>query len=486
MSKTSTKSHILMFPYPAQGHMLPLLDLAHELHVRGVPITILVTPKNLPKLNTLLAKHPSINTLVLPFPNHPLIPAGIENVQDLPPNYFLPMMYTMSELYNPILEWFKRHKCPPTAIVSDFFLGWTQGLAVELGIPRVVFSPSGAMTLSISSTFWRDLPGIGNGDNENAMFEFGNVPNSPSFPWWQLSPIYRNYRQGDKQSEFIREGMLANLVSWGMVFNTFDELEAVYLDHLRKHFGVERVLAIGPLQPVKGDNDAERGGSNSVIASDITAWLDGCPDHSVVYVCFGSQAVLSNKQIEELASGLELSEIQFIWCVKDPTMGLKKSEYGVIPVGFEDRTKGKGLVIRGWAPQVLVLGHRAIGSFLTHCGWNSVLESLIAGVPMLAWPMGADQYVNANLLVDHMGVAARVCEGAGVIPNADELAQELAKSVSEHNIKRRARAVELSKAALASDKEGGNSFKSLDTLIEDLDHELAVKNAVIHDQNNII
>ncbi|KAF6169115.1 hypothetical protein GIB67_038612 [Kingdonia uniflora] len=468
MSKSSSKSHFLVFPYPAQGHMLPLLDLTHEFHTRGVSITMLVTPKNLPKLNTLLAKHPSINTLILPFPNHPLIRAGIENVQDLTPAYFLPMMHAMSELYNPLLEWFKTHICPPTAIISDFLLGWTQGLAVELGIPRVVFSPSGTMTWSIVSTLWRDLPDIGNGDDQNVVFEFGNVPNSPSFPWWQLSQIY-------PQSEFLRKGMLANLVSWGMVFNSFDELEAVYLDHMRKHFGVERVLAVGPTRLIKGDDEAERGGSNSVAAGDITAWLNGCPDHLVVYVCFGSQAVLSNKQMEKLASGLELSGIRFIWCVKDPTMGYKKSEYGAIPAGFENRTNGKGQVIRGWAPQVLVSSHRAIGSLLTHCGWNSVLESLIAGVPMLAWPMWTDQYMNATLLVDHMGVAVRVCEGDEAIPNADELAWELAKSVSENNITRRAHAVELSKAALATAQKGGNSFKSLDILIEDLDHELVAR-----------
>ncbi|KAA8542352.1 hypothetical protein F0562_023512 [Nyssa sinensis] len=444
MEITGAGVHILVFPYPAQGHMLPLLDLTHQLAVRDLTITILVTPQNLSLLNPLLSRHPSIKTLVLPFPTHPSFPAGVENVKDLPPNAFTAMMRTLGELYEPLLHWFQNHPSPPVAIVSDMFLGWTHHLACQLGIRRFVFSPSGAMGLSIIYSLWRDLPKRDDPNNENALISFPRIPNSPIFPWWQLSTLYRSFVEGDPASEFMKDGFRSDIASWGLVINTFTELERVYIDNITEELGHNRVWAVGPLLPSIDDpsGPTDRGGSSSVSSSDILYWLDTCNDHTVVYVCFGSQAVLTNKQMEGLASGLEKSGAKFIWCVKEPTKGHVEREYGVIPSGFEDRVAGKGLVIKGWAPQVLILRHRAVGAFLTHCGWNSILEGLVAGVPMLAWPMGADQFTNASLLVDELKVAIRVCEGAKKVPNSDELAGMVTHSVGENWVEReRARAL---------------------------------------------
>ncbi|KAK3032366.1 hypothetical protein RJ639_037084 [Escallonia herrerae] len=111
--------HVLMFPYPAQGHLIPLLDLTHQLVIRNVTATILVTPENLPILKPLLFQHASIRTLVLPFPTHPSIPSGIENVQSLPQDGFRTMIPTLGELHNTIFEWFLNHASPPVAIISD-------------------------------------------------------------------------------------------------------------------------------------------------------------------------------------------------------------------------------------------------------------------------------------------------------------------------------------------------------------------------------
>ncbi|RVW17104.1 UDP-glycosyltransferase 89B2 [Vitis vinifera] len=128
-------AHVLVFPFPSQGHMIPLLDLTHQLATRGLSITVL---------------NPS-----LAFPPHPSIPAGVENSKDLSGKYFGAMLITLGELYNPIVDWFRTHPSPPVAIISDMFLGWTQQLACELGIHRVVFSPSGAMSLSAMYSLWR-------------------------------------------------------------------------------------------------------------------------------------------------------------------------------------------------------------------------------------------------------------------------------------------------------------------------------------------
>ncbi|OVA15425.1 UDP-glucuronosyl/UDP-glucosyltransferase [Macleaya cordata] len=480
MSTTTTSTgaaHILVFPYPAQGHMIPLLDLSHQLSLRGLTITILVTPKNLPILNPLLSQnHSNIQTLILPFPDHPSIPHGVENVKDLPPSLFRVMMRAMGELYNPILHWFNSHPSPPVAIISDFFLGWTHHLASHLRIPRIVFFSSGAMGVAVIDSMFRDVP-KNDDDNPNVLISFRKIPNSPVYPWWQLPSIFLGHKEGDPDSEFIRDGLLANMESWGMVFNTFNELESVYLDHFRKRnesslgYCSHRVWAVGPLLPPNDEDDVgstDRGGSSSSVETDdLLSWLDTCPDHSVVYVCFGSQAVLRNNQMEALAAGLECSGARFLWCVKEATEGHAMGEYGMVPTGFEDRTAGRGLVIRGWAPQLLILRHRAVGSFLTHCGWNSVLEGLSSGVVMLAWPMRADQYVDATLLVDQMRVAVKVCEGADTVPDSAELGRAVAESVNE-NRPERIRTMELRKAAYDAVKEGGSSFKDLDSLARDL------------------
>lgn len=452
--------------------MITLLDFSYLLARRGLTVTVLITPKNLPILQPLLSKSLSIRPLILPFPNHPSIPEGVENVKDLPPNSFLPMMQATADLRDPIVQWFGSQPNPPIAIISDLFLGWTHDLASDLGLPRVLFSPSGAKAVAFIHCLWRTMPTLADPADVESPVGFPEIPNSPKYPWWQLSPVYRSYKAGDPVSEFIKDGMRrANPASWGIVFNSFAELETKYLDYTRNDLGHARVWAVGPLLPSKEVGSTERGGSGPVPAGEVMSWLDEHPDASVVYVCFGSQVVLTRRQMEALANGLDKSATRFVWSVKGPTRGHEavggQSGLGVVPAGFEDRVAGRGLIIRGWAPQVATLSHRAIGAFLTHCGWNSVLEAITAGVPMLTWPMGADQFLNATLLVDELRIGVRVCEGAEAVPDSDGLARVLAESVSS-SWAERVRAKELSRTALGAVEEGGSSFREIDEFVKEI------------------
>nr|POE60679.1 udp-glycosyltransferase 89b2 [Quercus suber] len=137
------------------------------------------------------------------------------------------------------------------------------------------------------------------------------------------------------------------MASWGLVINLFNELERVYLEHSKKDMGHDRVWAVGPVLP-SGPN--QRGGSSSGKVEEILTWLDTCEDCKVVYMCFGSQAILNNNQMEKLAIGLEKSGVQFVWVVKEPTEVHVDGDNNTVPQGFEDRVAGRGLVIRGWAP----------------------------------------------------------------------------------------------------------------------------------------
>lgn len=249
------------------------------------------------------------------------------------------------------------------------------------------------------------------------------------------------------------------------MFNTFDGLESVYLEYLVKKLGHSRIWSIGPVLPPGDVGLSERDGPSSALAREVCSWLDTCEDRTVVYVCFGSQAVLTNKQMAELTLGLEKSGVNFILSVKGSTKGHKEGDYyGTIPQGFEERVKGRGLVIKGWAPQVTILRHKAVCAFLTHCGWNSTLESIMAGIPMLTWPMSADQYLDATLLVDHLDVGVRVCEGAETVLDSDELVKILGETRTDKWLEKRNRVLALSKAALIAVSGGGSSFKNLDVI----------------------
>nr|BAP90372.1 UDP-glycose: glycosyltransferase UGT89D6 [Fagopyrum esculentum] len=443
----STATHILVFPHPAQGHMLPLLDLTNQLAIRGLRITILVTPKNLPILTPILTAHPSIQTLVLSLPPHPKLPVGAENIRDIGNRGNFPLVSALSKLAGPISDWFNSHPSPPHAIISDFFLGWTHSLATQLGIPRIAFFSSGAFLCSIFSILFSDIARF----KALHSVEFTDLPNSPAFKEEHLPSVFRFYNESDPDSRSFKEGLLANMSSWGCVFNSFRALEGQYLDHFRKLTVHRRVHGVGPLSLFRINSDQESS------CEPVLTWLDDCPDGSVLYVSFGSQKWLSEPQLQALGLALEKSQTRFIWVVRgEPELD-----------GLEERVAGRGLVVREWAPQVEILGHRAVGGFLSHCGWNSALESVVAGVMIVAWPMEADQYVNARILVEELGVGVHACEGPQTVPDPDELGRVI-KDAMGLNAAQKLRAKELKEKAFEAVRDGGSSVTELDEFVNEL------------------
>ncbi|KAG8382998.1 hypothetical protein BUALT_Bualt05G0138100 [Buddleja alternifolia] len=473
MSSNKNGAHILVFPFPAQGHMLPLLDLTHQLSIRGLTITILVTPKNVPILNPLLLSNPSIQTLVLPLPSHPSIPPGLENVKDIGNHGNIPIITALSKLQEEIILWFKSHSNPPVAILSDFFLGWTHDVATRIGVPRIVFYSSGAFAVAVFDHLWENCEDVECG----AEIKFHDLPRTPRFAWEQVPSLYRRYRElgfDEASCELIKASMMANGLSWASVGNTFEALEGEFLDCLRKKMGHPRFFSVGPMNMVGGPNKLRVGDVESGSRDGVLSWLDQFDDGCVLYVCFGSQKLLKKAQMEALAIGLERSGVRFVWVVKPLTAQQVADGYGAVPDGFEDRVAGRGFVINGWAPQVAILSHRAVGGFLSHCGWNSVLEAIAAGVVILGWAMEADQFVNATLLVDYEGVAVRVCEGGDMVPDSAELARKIAQSMHGDAIER-VRAKELRNKALDAIRVGGSSNRDLDGLVREI-AQLEVKN----------
>ncbi|CAL5052415.1 unnamed protein product [Urochloa decumbens] len=442
---TGGAPHVLVVPYPAQGHMQPLLHLASLLAARGLRITVAATPATAHLLAPLLAAHPS-SVRPLTFPS------AADHDTSGP------------------TSWLRSDSGRVVAVISDFFCGWTQPLAAEAGVPRLVFAPSGALATAATHSLFRRMPRPPppmEGDAarwRGFAVSFPDLPGAPAFPWPQISRMYRSYAEGGagaggKHAEAIKDNFLWNLESAAFVCNTCHPLEGKYLDaQPLVDLAGKRVWAVGPVAPPPPETESTGGGATD----DVTAWLDAFPDASVAYVSFGTMMVPPPGHAAALASALERSGTPFVWAAAAET---------ALPDGFEARAVAArtGLVLRRWAPQVAALRHRATGCFVTHCGWNSVMEACAAGVPMLAWPMAADQFFNARLVVEeaHVAVAAS-WGGFGGVPDVEDLVRALDEVVGEGGAGVRARAKELAVMVAEAMGEGGSSRRELDGLVQEL------------------
>ncbi|GMI68127.1 UDP-glucosyl transferase 72E1 [Hibiscus trionum] len=261
----------------------------------------------------------------------------------------------------------------------------------------------------------------------------------------------------------------------GILVNTFHELEhqtLAALNDARKQGLVPNapVYPIGPLvRPVK-----------SGLRSEILSWLDVQPKGSVIYVSFGSGGTLSAEQTIELAWGLEKSQQRFFWVVRPPVENDSAATVfntnssctdfpDYLPEGFLNRTSKNGPVVPMWAPQSEILSHPSIGGFLSHCGWNSSLESIVNSVPMIVWPLYAEQKMNATLLAKHIGVAIRskLLPSQGVIGRSEIEAMVRKIMVDKEGEAIRARAKMLKSCAAKALSKGGSSYNALANVAKD-------------------
>ena len=259
------------------------------------------------------------------------------------------------------------------------------------------------------------------------------MPNLPDDITLTRNELPRPERHDD-ESDFnkmykkVKEG---DLKSYGVVVNSFYELEPAYADHYRKAFG-RKAWHVGPVSLCNRniDDKAERGREASINENECLNWLESKKPNSVVYICFGSMVSFSASQLKEIAKGLEASGQQFIWVVKNTKNSQEEEAW--LPARSEKRMEGKGLIIRGWAPQVLILDHEAVGGFVTHCGWNSTVEGIAAGVPMATCPLSAEQFYNEKLVTQILKIGIRIGVQEQALLGGDSIKSEaLEKAVSQ-------------------------------------------------------
>ncbi|KAI3750186.1 hypothetical protein L2E82_20814 [Cichorium intybus] len=487
------RKHIVMVPFMAQGHLIPFLELAHKIlhHNPTFNITIVNSPLNINYLRSTIANDPSLPAHIhlksLPFisSDHGL-PPNTENTNGLSFTQILKLFHASTALEAPVRAFISdvvaNEGSPPVCIISDIFTSWANEVARSFRTVNYTFATSGAYGTAAFFSISINQPhrNIADGGILNE-FPVPGFPESCRFSTTQLHPYFVAADGKDEWSTFLLPQLSHSLNSNGWLCNTIEEMETMGCEALRNFIKLP-LWCIGPLLPsnmLKKTSGLDTGSSiisqrsgklPAIEPKKCIEWIDSHPQGSVLYISFGSQNTISDTQMMELANGLEESKKPFIWVIRPP-IGFEHLNGGFrpewLPSGFEDRVKSQGLVVHGWAPQLEILCHRSTGAFLSHCGWNSVMESLSQGVPMIGWPLGAEQGFNAKMLVEEMGVCVVLTNGVESTIGKEEVKKVievvLDKNEDGKGNDMRRKATELRKLIQAS--VDGSSNKAMDDFI---------------------
>ncbi|KAK3411749.1 hypothetical protein EUGRSUZ_I00512 [Eucalyptus grandis] len=471
---TSARSrpHAVCVPYPSQGHVTPIMHIAKLLHSRGFHVTVVNTEHNHRRL---IRSHGPDSVKGLPDFCFEAIPDGLppsdsDATQDVPllcdsvrKNCLGPFRELLARLNSS--EDVPRVSC----VVSDGVMSFAIDAAQEIGVPEVQLWTASACSF-MAYLHYRELVrrGIFPFKNENFLSD-GTLDTPidwiPGMRNIRLRDIPSHIRTTDPKSimfDFMGEEAQNCLRSPAIAFNTFDTFEHEVLDAITVKF--PSIYTIGPLPLMATANEESE--SESIKSSlwkedtECLRWLDGKEPNSVVYVNYGSVTVMSGKHLEEFAWGLANSNHPFLWIVRPDIV---KGESAALPREFLDGIRGQGM-LASWCPQEEVLKHPSVGAFLTHCGWNSMLESVSAGVPVICWPFFADQQTNCRYACTEWGIGVEVDEDV----RREEI-EGLVRQVmeGEEGRRMRERAQYWKREAEAAASPGGSSHGNFERFLEE-------------------
>ncbi|KAG6430150.1 hypothetical protein SASPL_108212 [Salvia splendens] len=442
--------HVVLFPMVAPGHMNPIIDIAKLLARRGLIVSFITTPANAARISFTISPALQIHLIQIPFPAAEAgLPDACENMDSLPSletSYKFIIAFDMMQ--NDVVRAFEQLQPPPSCLISDMGLPWTAQLAEQFNIPRIVFHGTSCTSLLVSH-------------HKKAVH--AEAPDVEDAKSTVMKKVWEQVRAAEK-------------TSYGVVVNSFEGLEAESVKEYSEAKG-GRVWCIGPVSlcNVETSDMEKRGNISAVDVRDCMQWLDLHEPGSVIYAALGSLARPTPEQMMELALALEETNRPFIWGLGGASSPALEGLF--VESGFAQRTRDRGLLIRGWAPQLMILSHPAVGGFLTHCGWNSTLEGIAAGVPLATWPFVGDQFTNEKLVVEILGIGVSVGnkvrvmwgeeEKAGVFVAKDAIKRALVV-LMEEGAEMRTRAGELRDKAKMAVAQGGSSYLGLTLLIEEI------------------
>ncbi|KAM0839210.1 hypothetical protein ACQ4PT_060452 [Festuca glaucescens] len=443
--------HVAIFPLMARGHTIPLTQLAHVLLRRRLAsVTFFTTPGNAAFVRSLLPA--GADVVELPFPDSQVV----ENVEGVASaSAFADFAEATLALQPRFEEALASMRPAASLLIADSFMYWTGASAATLGIPRVSFLGTSAFAHVMREAFVRDTPGCDGTytvpEFPHVKFLLANVP-PPPVPMLAL----------DAKMAMAVAG------SRGVIMNTFDGLESRYIEHWNRHVG-PRAWPIGPLRLAR---ESSADVDHVVVHGTEPSWLQWLDEkaaagQSVLFVALGTLLAVSETQLKEVARGLEEAQVNFLWALRS-----EDDSVGGLGTGFEERVRGRGMVTRGWVNQQVILQHDCVAGFLSHCGWNSVLESVSAGVPLAVWPMEFDQPFNAKLVVDELRVGVRVRrsdEPLGGLVKSEEISRAVWEiMLGETRASAAKNAAVLAGQARRAVSAGGSSWKMVEEMIGEL------------------
>ncbi|XP_047155669.1 7-deoxyloganetin glucosyltransferase-like isoform X2 [Vigna umbellata] len=475
------KPHAVLVPFPLQGHINPLFKLAKLLHFRGFHVTFVHTHYNYKRY---LKSRDSNAFQGLPDFRFETIPDGLPPLDDDADGDVSQHIPSLCDsVRNNFLQPFRQllarlnHSAtaglipPVTCLVSDCFISFPIQVAEELSVPIILLSPISAGAFLCSMHFGylvdkgiiplKDESYLTNGYLDTTKVEC--IPGLNNFRMRDLPSFVKTADPNDFMLEYFIEvaGRIPTVSA--VVFNTFYELERDAMNALS--FMLPSLYTIGPfpsfLDQIPNNYLASLGSSLWNEDPKCLQWLQSQEPRSVVYVNFGSITVMSADQLLEFAWGLANSKKPFLWIIR-PDLVIGGSV--ILSSDFVNETRDRSL-IAGWCPQEQVLNHSSVGGFLTHCGWNSITESVCAGVPMLCWPFFADQPTNCRYVCNEWEIGIEIDTNVKR-EEVEKLVNEL--MVGEKGKKMRENTMDLKKKAEEFTRPGGRSYINLDKLIKEV------------------
>ncbi|KAL8119723.1 hypothetical protein AgCh_016994 [Apium graveolens] len=438
------RKRILLFPLPLQGHINPMLQLANILHLKGFSITVIHTTFN------------SLDPSRFPHFTFHSISDGLSAAEASTKDVIALLSLLNVKCVAPFQECLARllsddGEEPVACLISDAILHFTSAVAKCFELPRMVLRTGGVSSFLAFAAF----PVLQQKgyllDQDSRLEEL--VPELPPLRVKDLPLIKTN--NPETLYQLVEDMVKEAKSSSGLIWNSFEELEKPALTTLVHDFPIP-IFHVGPFHKYFPAC------SSSLMPHDQTciSWLDKQESNSVIYVSFGSIAAMSDKEYLEIALGLANSQHPFLWVIR-PGMIHGSDWIESLPNDYLEMLDGRGHIVK-WAPQQEVLAHRAVGAFWTHNGWNSTLESICEGIPMVCMPCFTDQMVNARYVTHVWRVGVQLENGLKRAQIQRVIKRVMVEKEGKEMKERAAHLKEMVSKCL---QQGGSSYKSLESLV---------------------
>ncbi|KAJ7964158.1 Glycosyltransferase [Quillaja saponaria] len=464
------KAELIFVPAPAIGHLVSTLEFAKRLIDCDDRLSITILCPKIPFMpftdtypKTVLASQPRNRIQLIDL--REIDPPPLELSKKSPEKYMCVLIESLIPTVKAIIQSIlsshsNSNSTRIVGLVLDLCCLSMIDMGNELGIPSYMFQTTNAGFLGLMLYL-----STGHNQTSTVFKESDHALSIPGFvnPFPQSALPTALFNNDGGYTAYIKLAKRYRDIK-GIIVNSFSELESYAIGSVFNGH-VPPVYAVGPVIDIKGPPHPNL---DQAQHENIMKWLDDQPSSSVVFLCFGSMGSFGSSQVREIALGIQGSGYKFLWAMRMSPI-TKENPLNMLPEGFLEWMKDRGMLCE-WAPQVEVLAHKAIGGFVSHCGWNSILESLWFGVPIVTWPMYAEQPLNAFMMVKELGLAVelRLDYRMGVdLVMADEI-EKAVKHLMDFDCEVRKKVKEMGEMARKAVLRGGSSFNAIGQFIEDV------------------